>query len=180
MTHDGPRPAQKPGEPPAPRGPHGPHAVHGPGGPDPDALPEELAGLLAEIVPPGGTFRHREHIHLAYLAVRRHGTDRAADKVSAWIRHLAAYQRAPQKFNATVTRAWTEIVAYHMAIAPPGTDFAGFAERYPALLDKRLLTRHYTARTLASPAARTGWVEPDLAAFPGADGPAEATVSRPG
>ena len=86
--------------------------------------------------------------------------------VSGWIRHLAAYQRAPQKFNATVTRAWTEIVAHHMAAAPPGTDFAGFADRYPALLDKRLLTRHYTARTLASPAARTGWVEPDLAAFP--------------
>ena len=82
------------------------------------------------------------------------------------IRHLAAYQRAPQKFNATVTRAWTEIVAHHMAIAPPGTDFASFAERHPALLDKRLLTRHYTARALASPAARTGWVDPDLVPFP--------------
>ena len=165
MTHDGPRPAQSPGEPHAPQGPHGPHAVHGPGDPYPDALPEELAGLLAEIVPPGGAFRHREHIHLAYLAVQRHGADRAADKVSGWIRHLAAYQCAPQKFNATVTRAWTEIVAHHMAAAP-GTDFADFADRHPALLDKRLLVRHYTARTLASPAARTGWAEPDLAPFP--------------
>jgi len=53
-----------------------------------------------------------------------------------------------------------------MAAAPPGTDFASFADRYPALLDKRLLARHYTARTLASPAARTGWAEPDLASFP--------------
>ena len=166
MTHDRPRPAQNPDGPHVLHGPHGSHAVHGPGDPHPDGLPEELAGLLAEIVPPGGTFRHREHIHLAYLAVRRHGTERAADKVSGWIRRLAAYQRAPQKFNATVTRAWTEIVAHHMAIAPPGTDFASFAERYPALLDKRLLTRHYTARTLASPAARTGWVDPDLAGFP--------------
>ena len=165
MTHDGPR-AQNPDEPHAPLGPHGSHTAHGPGDPHLDALPEELAGLLAEIVPPGGAFRHREHIHLAYLAVARHGTALAADKVSGWIRRLAAYQRAPQKFNATVTRAWTEIVAHHMAIAPAGTDFAAFAQRYPALLDKRLLTRHYTARTLASPAARTGSVEPDLAAFP--------------
>ncbi len=153
MTHDA-------------HGPDSTHASHGPGGPRTDALPGELAGLLAEIVPPSGAFRHREHIHLAYLAVRRHGTDLAADKMSGWIRQLAAYQRAPQKFNATVTRAWTEIVAHHMATAPPGTDFASFAERYPALLDKRLLTRHYTARTLASPAARTGWVDPDLTAFP--------------
>ena len=163
MTRHGPRPSQDPG---GAKAPQTPHAAHSSGHPGSDALPEELAGLLTEIVPPGGTFRHREHIHLAYLAVRRHGTDRAADKVSSWIRHLAAYQRAPQKFNATVTRAWIEIVAHHMAIAPPSTDFASFAERYPALLDKRLLTRHYTARTLASPAARTGWVEPDLAAFP--------------
>ena len=108
----------------------------------------------------------REHIHLAYLAVQRHGADRAAGVVSGWIRQLAAYQRAPQKFNATVTRAWTEIVAHHMAAAPPATDFASFADRYPALHDKRLLTRHYTARTLASPAARAGWAEPDLAPFP--------------
>ena len=147
-------------------GAHDPHASRGSSDSHPDGPPEELAGLLAEIVPPGGAFRHREHIHLAYLAVARHGTALAADKVSGWIRHLAAYQRAPQKFNATVTRAWTEIVAHHMAFAPPGRDFADFVGRYPALLDKRLLTRHYTARTLASPAARTGWVEPDLAAFP--------------
>ena len=140
-----------------------PHAAHGP---HQAALPEELAALLAEIVPPGGAFRHREHIHLAYLAVRRHGADRAAGVVSGWIRHLAAYQRAPQKYNETVTRAWTGIVAHHMTATPPGTDFASFADSHPALLDKRLLTRHYTSRTLASPAARTGWVEPDLAAFP--------------
>lgn len=59
-----------------------------------------------------------------------------------------------------------EIVAHHMTDAPAGTDFTSFAERYPPLLDKRLLTRHYTSRALASPAAKAGWLEPDLAAFP--------------
>jgi hypothetical protein len=152
-----------------PRRSHDPHDA---------ALPAELASALAEIVPPGGAFRHREHIHLAYLAVRRHGVDRAAGVVSGWIRQLAAYQRAPQKFNATVTRAWTEIVAHHMAAAPPTADFASFADRHPALLDKRLLTRHYTARTLASPAARTGWAEPDLLPFPWR-GPADGAATAP-
>lgn len=142
------------------------------------ALPAELASALAEIVPPGGSFRHREHIHLAYLAVQRHGPDRAAGVVSGWIRQLAAYQRAPQKFNATVTRAWTEIVAHHMSAAPPAADFASFADRYPALLDKRLLARHYTARTLASRAARNGWAEPDLAPFPWR-GPAHGAATVP-
>jgi hypothetical protein len=144
----------------APRHAHGSHDLHD------AALPAELAAALAEIVPPGGAFRHREHVHLAYLAVQRHGANRAAMVVSGWIRQLAAYQRAPQKFNATVTRAWTKIVAHHMGAAPPTADFTSFVDRYPALLDKRLLTRHYTARTLASPAARAGWAEPDLVPFP--------------
>jgi hypothetical protein len=137
---------------------------HGPGAET--GLPAELAAILAEIVPVGGAFRHREHIHLAYIAVQRYGPDRAAGAVAGWIRHLAAYQRAPQKFHATVTRAWVEIVAHHMAAAPAGQDFAALADRYPPLFDKRLLTRHYTSRALASPAAKTGWVEPDLVPFP--------------
>ena len=129
-------------------------------------LPPELAAVLAEIVPPGGAFRHRQHIHLAFLAVRRHGAARAPAVVARWIGHIAAYERAPQKFNATVTRAWTEMVAYHVAADPPGTDFGSFADRNPALLDKRLLARHYSARVLASATARTGWVEPDRTPFP--------------
>jgi hypothetical protein len=124
----------------------------------------ELAGLLAEIGPPGSGFRHRQHVHLAFLAARRYGTTGAADRISDWLRHLTAH--APQKFHATITRAWTEIVGHHVAADPSVTDFEVFAARNPALLDKRLLMRHYTAATLASPQARAGWVEPDRVAFP--------------
>jgi hypothetical protein len=127
------------------------------------AIPAELAEILDEIGAADG-FRHRQHVHLAFIAARRYGTAWAADKVSSWIRHLTAH--APQKFNATVTRAWTEIVAQHVAADPSVTDFEAFAEQHPELLDKRLLARHYTAAALASAQARRGWVEPDLAAFP--------------
>lgn len=129
-------------------------------------LPEELAGILKQIAPDGGAFRHRQHIHLAFIAARRYGPAQAPAVVASWIRHIAAYERAPQKFNATLTRAWTELVAHHVATGPPGMDFDSFAERIPVLLDKRLLARHYSARVLASAEARTGWVEPDLAPFP--------------
>jgi hypothetical protein len=132
----------------------------------PGDLPPALAEVMAQVVPCGGTFGHRQHIHLAFLAVQRYGAARAAEVVAGWIRHIAAYERAPQKFNATVSRAWTEIVAHHVATGPPGVDFDSFAQRAPALLDKRLLARHYSARVLASAAARTGRVEPDLAPFP--------------
>jgi hypothetical protein len=132
-------------------------------------MPAELAEILEEIVPsgdgpggaPAGAFRHRQHVHLAFIAVRRFGAAHAAEKVSSWIRCLTAH--APQKYHATITRAWTGIVAHHVAADPSVGDFDAFAERHPALLDKRLLTRHYTAAVLASPQARAGWVEPDLA-----------------
>jgi len=160
-------------------------------------IPAELAKILEEIVPPGGApggassgesgrapgsgpgprpgsapdgaFRHRQHIHLAFIAVRRYGAAQAADRISGWIRHLTAH--APQKYHATITRAWTEIVGHHVAADPSVTDFDVFAERNRALLDKRLLARHYTAALLASPQARAGWVEPDAAAFPWSSGP---------
>jgi len=138
-------------------------------GDHPAARPGELADLLARVVPPDGGFRHRQHIHLAYLTVRRHGTDEAATLIGQWIRQLAAYERAPQKYNATVTRAWTEMVGYHVtadSAGGSGADFENFADRHPALLDKRLLTRHYSPAVLASAAARAGWVDPDRRPFP--------------
>jgi hypothetical protein len=121
---------------------------------------------MTEVLPPDGAFRHRQHIHLAFLAVRRYGAEAAPDLISHWIRQIAAYERAPQKYNATVTRAWTQIVAHHVDADPSVTEFTEFADRFPALLDKRLLSLHYRSATLASPAARSGWVGPDLAAFP--------------
>ena len=65
-----------------------------------------------------------------------------------------------------MSRAWVELVAYHVAADPDCSDFAAFAERNPALLDKRLLAGHYRSSTLAAAAARVGWAEPDLRPLP--------------
>jgi hypothetical protein len=126
----------------------------------------ELAAIWPEITGPSGQFRHRQHIHLAFLAVRRYGMPEATARICAWIQGIAAYQRAPQKYHHTVSRAWVEIVAHHVDADPDCADFGAFAARHPALLDKRLLTRHYRSSTLAAAPARSGWVEPDLLPFP--------------
>ena len=126
----------------------------------------ELAAMLAEITGPSEQFQHREHIHLAFLAVRRYGMPEATTRICEWIQRIAAYERAPQKYHHTVSRAWVEIVAHHVDAEPDCADFDTFAVRHPALLDKRLLTRHYRSSTLAASPARRGWVEPDLLPFP--------------
>ena len=127
-----------------------------------------LDELMQEVMAGAGRFGHRQHLHLTWLAVRRYGTAGAIGLVSDGIQRTARYAGAPQKYHATVSRAWVELVGHH-ATAPgsaASTDFRGFIERNPALLDKRLLTRFYRPATLASDQARAGWVEPDLAPFP--------------
>jgi hypothetical protein len=124
--------------------------------------------LLAEATADGARFGHREHVRLTWLAVRRYGVPEAIVLVSAGIQRTARYAGAPQKYHLTMSRAWVELVGHHAAEhdEPNEQDFETFAERHPALLDKRLLTRFYRTATLAAAEARTGWVEPDLAPFP--------------
>jgi hypothetical protein len=126
----------------------------------------ELAAILPGITGADGQFRHRQHVNLAFYAVRRYGMPDAVGAICGWIRQIAAYERAPQKYHHTVSRAWVELVAHHVTADPDCAEFDVFANRNSALLNKRLLSRHYRSSTLAAGPARRGWVEPDLLPFP--------------
>jgi hypothetical protein len=139
---------------------HHPHTAHGPSEP---AVP--FADLMSEAMATAERFGHRQHVYLTWLAVRRYGTDAATELVSDGIQRTARYAGNPHKYNATVSRAWVELVGHHAGHSAT-SDFDEFAQRHSALLDKRLLTRFFRPSTLASDPARTGWVEPDLAPFP--------------
>jgi hypothetical protein len=121
--------------------------------------------LMTEVMATADRFGHREHVHLTWLAVRRHGVPGAVVLVSDGIQQTARYVGAPQKYHATVSRAWVELVGHH-ATEAEYADFASFTTANPAVLDKRLLTRFYRPATLASSQARTRWVAPDLHPFP--------------
>lgn len=129
------------------------------------ADPTPYDRLMASAMAGADRFGHRQHVHLTWLAVRQYDLDRAVEVVSAGIRRTARYAGVPQKYNATVSRAWVELVAHHAGRAAYA-EFDTFAEQNPDLLDKRLLTRFYTPATLASRPARNGWVAPDRAPFP--------------
>jgi hypothetical protein len=127
--------------------------------------PAPFADLLAAAMAGADRFGHRQHVHLTWLAVRRHGTHAAVRIISEGIQRTTRYAGVPQKYNATVSRAWVELVGHHIGQTDTA-DFDTFAAEHPALLDKRLLTRFYRSSTLASDPARTGWVQPDRAPFP--------------
>lgn len=112
-----------------------PHAANAPG----------FQALLAEVMATTERFGHREHVHLTWLAVRRVGVRAAIGLVSDGIQRTARYAGAPQKYHATVSRAWVELVGHHAAELGED-DFKAFADHHPALLDKRLLTARSTIR----------------------------------
>jgi hypothetical protein len=127
--------------------------------------PTPFSELMAEVMSSADRFGHRQHVHVTWLAVRRFGTATAIRVISDGIQGVARYAGAPQKYNATVSRAWVELVGHH-ADHSDAAEFDAFADQHPALLDKRLLARFYRPSTLARDEARTGWVAPDLEPFP--------------
>ncbi|WP_433086244.1 hypothetical protein ACQP1P_12700 [Dactylosporangium sp. CA-052675] len=132
--------------------------------------------LFAAVTAGPGHFGHREHVHLTWLAIRRVGPDAAIGLVGDGIRRTARYAGQPRKYHVTMTRAWVELIAARMR--PDDPDFAVFAARHPEVLDKRLLNEHYRPGTLATQAARTGWVPPDARPF--SAGPPATPRARPG
>ena len=127
---------------------------------------DSFARLLGEAIAGAERFGHREHVHLTWLAVRRHGRDAAISLICAGLRRITHDAGVPQKYHETLTRAWVEVVAAHAGSMGQEGDFDAFVRRYPRLLDKRLISHHYTSDTLGSATARREWVAPDLSPFP--------------
>ena len=106
-------------------------------------------------------FHHRDHLRLAWLRVRQLGLAGAAAAVPADSRAFAARHGADRLYHETLTRFWVRIVAH--ASSPT---FDATLEQHPLLLDKELPLRHWARETLFGPAARSGWVDPDLRPLP--------------
>ncbi|MER8046947.1 hypothetical protein [Streptomyces sp. NPDC094032] len=122
--------------------------------------------LMREVMAGADRFGHRQHVELAWRAVRAHGTAAAVELVGAGIDRTATAAGAPQKFHVTMTRAWVELVGLRLAAdgeEGAADGFDGFAARHPELFEAALLHRHYRPETLAADTARISWVEPDLA-----------------
>jgi len=112
-------------------------------------------------------FRHRAHLRMAHLYLRRHDVDTAAERAADGIRHLAAAHGHTTLYHDTLTRAWVRAVALAMSRTRAET-FDELIAAHPALLDKHLLLAHYSHEVLFSAAARARWVAPDLLPIPAA------------
>lgn len=108
-----------------------------------------------------GHFGHRQHLHMTWSYLSRGATDR----VLPFLADVARSHSQPDKLNVTMTRFWIAATA-HAAEQSGATSFDELLEEAPHLADKELPFRHWSRELLFSPAARAGWVEPDLLPLP--------------
>lgn len=107
-------------------------------------------------------FHHDDHIRLAWLCVQRYGAREAETRLLDGIRKFARRAGVPQKFMYTTTVAWTRLVAASCRESDSCDSFEEWIKVHPELLNKHLLSEHYSARRLESSEARRGWLDPDL------------------
>jgi hypothetical protein len=111
------------------------------------------------------SFDHRDHLRVAFAYARRGGVEHAVDRARHGLRHIAAAHGEPERYHETLTTAWARVVAHHAVVNGNG-GFDDFLAAHPQLLRRDLLLAHYTRERLFSPAARAGFVEPDLLSLP--------------
>lgn len=130
--------------------------------------PEDAAFLDAfeRAAIPGAEFRHRQHIRVAWLYVRRDGPRKALRRLAQGLRRFAEAQGATSRYHETITRAWLLLVAAAVRRHRSIDCFDVFVEANPGLLDKETPYAFYSRETLASDAARAAWVEPDRLPLP--------------
>ena len=123
-----------------------------------------VAAFYAGRIPNQG-FHHRDHLRLAWVQIHRLGLEKAAESVTRGILRFATHHGSAERYNDTLTRFWLRLVATAIGYHPTLT-FEVLLEAEPHLLQKDLPFRHWSRDRLMSPAARAGWVDPDLRSLP--------------
>jgi hypothetical protein len=110
-------------------------------------------------------FGHRDHLRVAFAYARRGGVEHAVARAREGLRRFTAAHGQGARYHDTLTTAWARVVGHH-ALEARDDDFDAFLAAHPRLLERDLLSAHYSRERLFSVAARDGFVEPDLLALP--------------
>jgi hypothetical protein len=127
---------------------------------------QELLARFEDATLPNASFRHLDHLRVAWLYLRDHGPRGGEERMIAGLGRFAAAHGVPQLYNETLTRFWVRLVAHVMEAFPARSEFADLLSGFPRLADKGLVFRHYREETLRSDLARRTLVLPDILPLP--------------
>ena len=111
-------------------------------------------------------FRHRDHLRMAWLYVRRDGRVGGTARIRAGLRHFAAVHGVAHAYHETLTGFWARLMAHVVEVFPDDARFEDALARYAGFEDRRLAYRHWSSELLDGSRARREWVEPDLLPLP--------------
>jgi len=137
---------------------------------------ELLAGFEAASLP-DDAFHHEQHVHVAWIFVRRYGMPGALTEFPRALKRFAEAKGKPTLYHETITWAFLLVVAERQARCPAVSwqAFAG-ANRDLLVWKPSVLDRYYEKETLNSELARRAFLMPDRLG-PGALSPKPQALS---
>jgi hypothetical protein len=106
------------------------------------------------------TFRHADHVRMAFEVLARHPFLEAATALSGALKTMARRAGSSGAYHETITLAFLAVINERRG-AGAFTDYEVFAAANPDLLDKAVLTRWYGPDKLGAEMARRTFVLPD-------------------
>ncbi len=122
---------------------------------------EFIAGVERCTLPPD-TFHHADHVHLAWLYLRRMPPLDALARFTSVLQRFAASHGKADRYHETIT--WAYLLLIHERIRrDPAQSWDHFVAANRDLLrwNPSILDDYYRPETLLSPLARTIFVFPD-------------------
>ena len=136
-------------------------------GPSPTMSDDELLCAFEDTSLPQTEWTHRAHVRVAFVYLSRFALQEAIERMRAGIQaYNAAHDVSDgplMGYHETTTQAFLRLIDHAMCKRGPFRDARAFCEGNPELLDRRVLLCYYTRERIIAPAAKTGFVEPDLA-----------------
>lgn len=120
---------------------------------------EFLAEFTSCRLPPA-SFRHGDHLRLAWICLHRSPDDAPATVRNA-IQNYARHHGVAHIYHETITMAWVKLLATHSEAT-----FEEFLRLHQHRLTRDLLQRFWSVEALDSELARRQWVPPDRQSLP--------------
>jgi CDP-diacylglycerol--glycerol-3-phosphate 3-phosphatidyltransferase len=121
---------------------------------------EEFLAAFTNCTLPASSFRHGDHLRLAWLLLHRNPFDEALGLVRESIQRYAVHLGV-HLYHETITTAWVKLLATH-----DEASFDEFIVKNEHRLNLELLHRFWSPEVLNSEAARSVWVSPDKRPLP--------------
>jgi hypothetical protein len=133
---------------------------------------DELAAEFEAAAIPATSWTHHAHLRVGAILIHRRGKDAALEALRDGIRRLnvahGTVNSDARGYHETITRCYVHFIDQFLRSCPREMTFDRRVDELlrSTLADRNFLLQYYSRARLMSPAARQGWVEPDLGTLP--------------